>query len=196
MICKGYKVLQYSDYEAAGTRKGLICKALGMKTGRAFFWHTILLVIKNGLFLKADVFKRMVSCLSFLGYYNYYEKDCDYLVMDEGIIQGMVSAFYIYNKQAINFKRILSDLLKWDLLFVYIDTEPSVASERISQRKTYGHGRCDDIADMEERKRVLAHQKENFDSVYGLIQKMFCSLKISNKEEVLKSVEEVVGVLC
>ncbi|MCR5206174.1 MAG: AAA family ATPase [Lachnospiraceae bacterium] len=164
---KGNKVLIYGDYKQYNYKK-LILKALTHRAGRSFCLHMLLLVFKNRLLTKADVLKRGIYCLSFIGFYL-SNKGKGYIVMDEGVVQGAVSALYTYNKRPVDFRGLVKALSKLSGRYVFIDISPQEASSRISLRNTPGHGRLDDIGDVDERIGIITHQSENFRDFYNAL---------------------------
>lgn len=165
---KGYKVIRFADYEDYPNPKALIIRAMFTKAGISFLFHSLAMIVKNRLLFKADITKRVIYCLSFIGFYT-INKDCDYIVMDEGIVQGVICAFYDYNRKSNIFSGLAKALKRLKIRFVYVDVEPETASKRIVIRNTPGHGRCDDINDEQERMGILEHQFNNFREFYKVL---------------------------
>lgn len=171
---KGYSVLTYADFKQMNETKSAVVHSLREKTGRRYLINSILFCVKYGILIKGEVLKRILSCLSFISYYQKTASLCDFIIMDEGIIQGIVSAIYTYNKKTVFFDFIIRNMgIGSEIKFIYLYVDVKVACKRIEDRKTPGHGRCDDIDDFEERSIVLKHQKQNFNQCFRELKEYY-----------------------
>lgn len=171
-------------------KKQLMIRALRYKAGRQFLLEIIRILIRTHLLFTADVAKRMIYCMAFIGYYYSSRQTEGYLIMDEGIIQGVVSALFNYNQTIPDFSGVINSLQRLNILFVYVDINPDEASERIKKRNTIGHGRCDDITDSDQRKQILRHQADNFRAINAVIENKEKLARISDKNDLQQLIRQ------
>ena len=183
-------VLSSDSFYSIENKKILIVEALKYAAGRRFLMETLKLLLQLRLLFKADIAKRMVYCLAYIGYYYSIKKADGYLVMDEGIIQGFISALYNYNDRIPDFSGLVTSLHNLNIIFVHVGISPEEASERIKKRNSAGHGRCDDLCE-NERRPILQHQYGNFKAINSILEEKEKYVYISEKKDLQRLIETV-----
>lgn len=155
---------EYSDYQnfMCKGHKIAIIKGLITKSGILFAVHVIGFLLKYHLLFKGDIAKRMLYCLSFMAFYKTTEGKQAIIIMDEGIIQGVISALFTQTCNETDFLWLAKAIEREKIIPVFLQIPKDVANDRIMRRKTKNHGRCDDIEDNRERCYVLEQEEKNF----------------------------------
>lgn len=165
----GNTVIEENDYLEINNKKKLMLSSLGTSCGWRYMFRSLILLIRSKLLFKSDIAKRVFFCMSFIGFYKSYRKKEGIIVLDEGIIQSFISAFYSDPISDYNLKYLADTMRYFPVELVCVSVPVDLANDRIEQRNTKDHGRCDAINDREERKQVLACQKKNFDKVSSVL---------------------------
>lgn len=186
----GFCVMDYQSYTKSNGKKNVIRGILRVQ-GFKYFIYAVVFLIKNGLLFSIDVVKRMLFCLTFIAfYYDKRVRTSDYVIMDEGIIQGVVSAIFDYESDSLSFKWLAEIIEKISIQTVYVAMSPEHSNERIEMRGAIAHGRCDAMSS-EERIAVLRVQANNFNKVFNAIVGCKASIKVDGKESIESKVDHI-----
>lgn len=184
MLCSAnQKVTNYSDFKGQANHGWrILFKAFNI-SGLKFLTGSILFLSVNRLWFHATLVKRILWCVSFFTYYR--NKKSDYILMDEGAVQGIISSLYDISPKYKLFNLLISALPSENIKFIYVDISTEEANRRIVKRAQFQHGRCDAIQDKEERMKVLNVQKDNFEKINIVLSRKYNVLRssqYSNKE--------------
>lgn len=142
---KGFQVATYEHYKQDSNGKKLVLRGAFTHAGFSFLRNVIKSAKGTGFFTDSMRVKRTLFCLSFIGYYKTV-KDYDFLVMDEGIVQGLVSALFDWDTE-YDLSWLAEVLAKCRIRPVFVMTDAITSNARLVQRNTPEHGRCDGISD-------------------------------------------------
>ena len=161
-------IYEYSDYLNFMSKghKNAIIKGLFTKNGLFFAVHSFCFLLKHKLLFKNDIAKRMFFCLSFMAFYKVKRENDAIIIMDEGIIQGVISALFTNTCNGMDFLWLAKTMQREKITPVFMQISKDVANERIISRNTKNHGRCDAIEDNDERCYVLEQEGKNFNLFY------------------------------
>lgn len=161
-------IYEYSDYLNFMSKghKIAIIKGLFTKNGMLFAAHSFCFLLKHNLLFKNDIAKRMFFCLSFMAFYKEAKGKDAIIIMDEGIIQGVISALYTNTCNKMDFLWLAKTMKRENVTPVFMQISKDVANDRIISRNTKNHGRCDAIEDNDERCYVLEQEGKNFNLFY------------------------------
>ena len=109
---------------------------------------------------------------SYMNFYRANRDDCEVMLIDQGIIQGLISI--AHDREIVDTSTldpILIFLKNKGVKFTCIDcvSNVEISDKRIEERSVAGASRLD-CCDTEERKRILYIQKKNFDTVRGRVK--------------------------
>ena len=122
--------------------------------------------MNNGITL----FKQLINVLYTLSFYN--QKDL--IVLDEGIIQALVSASYCQpDSNVIELLNCLPQLVKEQSIFIYVEIDKDICIQRIQNRED-GKSRLDKINDSIKIKEQLEHIDQQFKKIQKNIE--YCSI--------------------
>lgn len=154
----------YSDYLAFMNKghKAAIIKGFFTKNGMLFAVHSLFFMQKHHLLFQDDIAKRMLYCLSFIAFYRTIKTNDAIIIMDEGIIQGVISALFTNTCNEMNFLWLAKTVQQEKIIPVFLQTPKKVANERILSRNMKNHSRCDSIENNKERCYVLEQEEKNF----------------------------------
>lgn len=161
-------IYEYSDYLNFMNkgRKIAIIKGFFTKNGMLFAIQSLCFLLKHKLLFKNDIAKRMFYCLSFMAFYKATKGIDAIIIMDEGIIQGVISALFTNTCNEMDFLWLAKTMQREKIIPIFLQTSKDVANERIISRNTKNHGRCDAIEDNRERCYVLEQEEKNFNLFY------------------------------
>lgn len=161
-------IYEYSDYLNFMNkgRKIAIIKGFFTKNGMLFAIQSFCFLLKHNLLFKNDIAKRIFYCLSFMAFYKATKGNDAIIIMDEGIIQGVISALFTNTCNGMDFLWLAKTMQREKIIPIFLQTSKDVANERIISRNTKNHGRCDAIEDNRERCYVLEQEEKNFNLFY------------------------------
>ncbi len=161
-------IYEYSDYLNFMNRgrKIAVLKGFFTKNGMLFAIQSFCFLLKHNLLFKNDIAKRMFYCLSFIAFYKALKGKNAIIVMDEGIIQGVISALFTSTRNTMDFLWLAKTMQREKIIPIFLQTSKDVANDRIISRNTKNHGRCDAIEDNRERCYVLEQEEKNFNLFY------------------------------
>lgn len=184
----GNKIFCLEDYLNVNS-KLLTLKGFFSIDGQRFILGMLSEGIGKGFFKDKMRVKRAVFCLSLIGFYK-KRHDADYIVLDEGVIQGFVSALFNW-KSTFGLKWLAKVMKSCGVCCGFIATTPKTANRRLVKRNTPGHGRCDRIEDDEARLEILRIQYRRFFRIYRYADKLgVYSFKVESGEQ--KEIENII----
>lgn len=133
------------------------------------------------LLSKRSYIQRILLMLKFVRMYRHFESDkpADCLLVDQGIIQGIVSIAHNEKLTRSDKLESLIGLMHMDampLIFVNCNVSNKTANERILSRPSNGC-RVENMT-CEERKRTLLVQSNNFHLIREIINKKYSSVRV------------------
>lgn len=171
---RGFHVVDANDYLKDCSGIHPLVDGFLNPNGRSYFFSAIKLLLRKGLLFRLDITKRIINVLSIFSYYN--KSNADYCVMDQAILQGIISAFYDISISIDEFDILFRSLNDMKILSFYVHANPETACERIHVRNDFSHGRCDSIADPKQLINILKGQNQNFERANAAIQR-YCNVE-------------------
>ena len=152
-----------------------------------------------GLLSKRSYIQRILLMIKFVRMYRHFESDkpADCLLVDQGIIQGIVS---IAHNEKLTRSDILENLIglmhmdAMPLIFVNCNVSNETANERILSRPSNGC-RVENMT-CEERNRTLLIQSNNFYLIRETINEKYSSVsvvEVDNEEPVENAVDLIIN---
>jgi len=174
-------VVSYSDFLSNEGKNNIL--RLTKALLNVPFFITIKITLLGFSLKNNDKLWRILTCIYVFEKYILFNKEATgVLIVDQGIIQGIISLFHLNNhisrKQERNINSILSFMNKKNVIIVNSICEVGLVCERLSQRKHNG-SRFHDMNSMELEKNLMI-QNSLFDKIRNLIiQKNMSQININ-----------------
>lgn len=110
--------------------------------------------------------KQIINVLYTLSFYN----QRSLIVLDEGIIQSIVSSAYKSSlSETIKLLNCIPDFVKNNTIFIYVNIDTEICMQRLLKRQD-GKSRLDKISDPTELKKNLNYLDKNFKEIKKYIE--------------------------
>lgn len=110
--------------------------------------------------------KQVINILYTLSFYNH----SSIVVLDEGIIQSIVSSAYKSSlSETIKLFNLLPNFVKENSIFIYVNVDTEICMRRLLKRED-GKSRLDKISDPIELKKDLNYLDDNFKEIKKYIE--------------------------
>lgn len=146
-----------------------------------YSFHEIFLMLKmvscfKGVPLK-EYLRRILYTEQIAYNYRMIEAKPGICIVDQGLIQGVISLGYVYSFKEecckIRWERYVRKFLfryRDNILYVNVELLPEDAQARIEARSGHDKDRFDNVTDKNELFRMLMVQKERFDILHNLLR--------------------------